>query len=65
MFDYILNNKLYSRAGQSAFTGTVSFPCGGGTDAGAIMLKAAWKVLGTGDDPKHFHRTQALVYTAA
>jgi hypothetical protein len=65
LFDYILQNKLYSKAGQGAFTGTVSFPCGGGTDAGAIMVKAAWKILGPGDDPNRFHKSQALVYTQA
>lgn len=63
MFDYILQNHLYSKAGQKAFTGTVSFPCGGGNDAGSIMVKAAWKVLGPGDDPSHFHTIHALVYT--
>src|SRR6185436_4997281 len=31
MFDYILQNKLYSKAGQKAFTGEVQFPCGGPT----------------------------------
>jgi hypothetical protein len=65
MFDYILQNKLYSKAGQKAFTGTVSFPCGGGTDVGSIVVKASWKVLGPGDDPKRFHKIHALVYTQA
>ncbi len=64
MFDYILANKLYSRAGQKGFTGTVSFPCGGGPNVGAIMVKAAWKVLGRGDDPSRFHKIDALIYTA-
>ena len=63
MFDYIVKNNLYTKAGQSAFKGTVSFPCGGGTDTGSIMVKAAWKVLGPGDDPKRFHTMEALVYT--
>lgn len=64
MFDYILNNKLYSKAGQQAFTGSVSFPCGDGTAVGSIMVKGAWKVLGPGDDSSHFHQMEALVYTA-
>lgn len=63
MFDYILHNKLYSKAGQKAFTGAVSFPCGDGNDAGSIVVKAAWKVLGPGDDPNRFHKVHALVYT--
>ena len=28
MFDYILSNTLYSKAGQKAFSGAVKFPCG-------------------------------------
>jgi hypothetical protein len=63
MFDYILANSLYSAAGQKAFTGPVKFPCGTGNQLGAIMVKAAWKVLGPGDDPRRFHTSRALVYT--
>jgi hypothetical protein len=63
MFDYILANSLYSQTGQKAFTGPVKFPCGGGNQLGAIMVKAAWKVLGKGDDPHRFHTVRALVYT--
>lgn len=67
MFDYILGNTLYSKAGQQAFSGTVKFPCGanGTSQVGAIMVKAAWKVMGKGDDPARFHTTRALVYTPA
>jgi len=46
MFDYILGNSLYSQAGQKTFTGPVKFPCGGGNQVGAIMIKASWKVMG-------------------
>jgi hypothetical protein len=63
MFDYILANTLYSQAGQKAFAGPVKFPCGTGNQVGAVMIKAAWKVLGEGDDPSRFHKSQALVYT--
>lgn len=63
MFDYILGNTLYSKAGQQAFTGPVKFPCGGGNQVGAIMIKAAWKVIGAHDDPGRFHTASALVYT--
>lgn len=65
MFDYILGNSLYSQAGQKAFTGTVKFPCGGGAQEGAIMVKAAWKILGANDDRSRFHTSQALIYTPA
>jgi hypothetical protein len=64
MFNYILNNRLYSKAGQKAFTPPVNFPCGRmGAEVGAIMVKAAWKIMGPADDPSQFHTTQALVYT--
>ena len=70
MFEYIVQNRLYSKAGQAAFTGTVAFPEGAvkkgkiGT-MGAIMVKASWMVLGPGDDPTHFHTARALIYTPA
>lgn len=63
MFDYILANSLYSQAGQKVFTGPVKFPCGGGEQLGAILVKASWKLLGPGDDPSRFHKATALVYT--
>lgn len=68
MFEYILQNNLYSKKGQAAFTSTVQFPEGNvssGTTGtvGAIMVKAAWKVIGQGDDPTAFHTADALVYT--
>lgn len=69
MFEYIVQNDLYSKQGQSAFTTTVDFPSGtvaGGSNGttGAIMVKAAWMVLGDGDDATAFHTTRAFVYTA-
>jgi hypothetical protein len=70
MYDYIVFNALYSKAGQKAFTGPVKFPCGSlpsngsiGVE-GAIMVKSAWKVI----DPAergHFHIATALVYSPA
>jgi len=68
MFEYILDNKLYSRKGQADFTQTVDFPRGsnGPTPAstvGAIMIKASWKVLAGEDKPEKFHTIDALVYT--
>lgn len=80
-YQYVRDHGLYSRAGQQAFAdggGRVDFPCGCAPDPsgascppggqqGAIMVKAAWKVLDTaaGDDPSRFHTTHALVVTPA
>ncbi len=65
MFDYILANKLYSKAGQQAFTGQVAFPCGGPTGPeGAIMVKSAWKVISPADRGR-FHTKTVLVYSPA
>ena len=79
MYNYILDNTLYSKAGQATFAtagNPVSFPCACDADPsgskcteggqeGAMMIKAAWKVLDTdaGDDPTTFHTAQALIYT--
>jgi hypothetical protein len=66
MFEYILRNGLYSRAGQKSFTGLVRFPCGSRVQVGqvgALMIKAAWKLAEPGDAPGRFHRAEALIYT--
>lgn len=65
MFDYILQNTLYSKAGQKVFAGTVKFPCGvlGGPE-GAIMVKSAWKVINPADKNR-FHTQTVLVYSPA
>lgn len=68
MFEYILEHKLYSRSGQVAFADPIVFPKGNvqqGTTGtvGAIMIKAAWKVLAASDDPTRFHTIVAFVYT--
>ena len=81
MYDYILDNVLYSKEGQSAFTaagnevnflcscdaptGTGDPDCAPNGQQGAIMAKAAWKVLDGSDDPSKFHTINALVYTEA
>ncbi|MES2443812.1 MAG: hypothetical protein V4574_13355 [Pseudomonadota bacterium] len=74
MYDYIVANNLYSKAGQQAFTGDISFPEGATVDKttkgtiGAIVVKAAWKVLDPADPndaAANFHVTKAYVYTAA
>ena len=70
MFDYILNNSLYSKAGQKVFTPPVKFTCGTlGTATnpgveGAIMVKSAWKVIAASDKPR-FHSEDVLVYSPA
>lgn len=65
MFDYILQNTLYSKAGQKVFSGAVKFPCGvlNGPE-GAIMVKAAWKVIDPADKAR-FHSQTVLVYSPA
>ena len=78
MYNEIRQDTLYSQAGQSAFSAagnTVNFSCGcdGGSGAecasggqqGALMVKAAWKVLAGSDDPSKFHTAEALVVTPA
>src|SRR5690606_19257041 len=67
MFEYLLQNRLYSRSGQQAFAGDIDFPAGavqaGSTGTvGAIMVKVAWKVMGAGDDASRFHTVDALAY---
>ena len=65
MFDYILQNTLYSKAGQKVFSGAVKFPCGvlNGPE-GAIMVKSSWKVISAADKNR-FHTDTVLVYSPA
>jgi hypothetical protein len=74
MYNYIVQNGLYSKSGQAKFPGAISFPIGatskGSTNGtvGAIVVKAAWKVLDPkdpNDNPANFHVTKAYVYTPA
>ena len=70
MFDYILSNSLYSKAGQKAFTPPVNFTSGSIDNTGktlvegAIMVKTAWKVISAADKAR-FHSENVLVYTPA
>jgi len=78
MYDYIVENQLYSKPGQTAFSAAghdVNFTCSCAADAsgdtcsatgqqGAIMVKAAWKVIDGKDVADDFHIAEALVYTA-
>lgn len=67
MFEYIVQNDLYRKTAQPGFAGAVDFPAGkvtGGSTGtvGAMMVKAAWKVMGAGDDRSRFHLVDALAY---
>ena len=68
MFDYIVSNVLYNTQGQQRFADAgkkVAFACtnNGTSDTGAVMVKAAWKILGQGDDKTRFYTRKALVWT--
>ncbi len=67
MFNYILDNGLYSFVNQQKFQGSVKFPEGNNDKKtwGAIMVKASWKLLGKGDDPSRFHTADANIYVPA
>lgn len=70
MFDYIVNNELYNTQGQQRFADQgkkVAFACtaNGTSDTGAVMVKAAWKILGQGDAAAGFYTRKALVWTPA
>lgn len=60
-YNYIMNNKLWTKAGQTA-TGNLTFPSSSKTSIGAMEFKAAWKVLGKNDDPSRFFTQKAIVY---
>lgn len=64
MFNYILDNKLYSKAGQKDFHGGADFPSSNttGNQVGAIMVKSSWVKMGGKYDPAKFHTSWALVY---
>ncbi len=72
MYDYIRGHELYNVEGQQQFAAaqkTVNFDSGTNTSpdspgkVGAIMVKAAWKVLGKNDDPSRFHTVKALIWS--
>jgi hypothetical protein len=66
-YDYIVQNSLYSKDGQTAFlaqpNATISFPEGSNSaqSYGAIEVKAAWKQLGPGDDATKFYTVVATL----
>src|SRR4026207_1533455 len=63
MFDYILSNTLYSKAGQKVFSGAVKFPCGvlNGPE-GAIMVKSSWKVINPADKNRFIPRRCSYIH---
>ena len=63
---FITANTLYTKAGQARY-GNVTFPVSDSSKGvmGVIELKAAWKVLGPGDNPANFYTQQAIVYNDA
>ncbi|GHA04380.1 hypothetical protein GCM10008090_12170 [Arenicella chitinivorans] len=66
MFDTVVENALYTTAGQEAAS-IVSFSCGDNRtgEEGAVMLKAAWKPLSSEDDTSRYHAVPAMVFTPA
>lgn len=75
MFDFILDNGLYSRQGQEKYNEAVEFPEGINPDTtkrppilgrmGAIMLKTLWWVLDPVKDKglaAKFHTADSLIY---
>ncbi len=79
MYDYIVDNELYTPEGQAAFDSDdpnhsgspVQWPRGVYSDVveraniGSIMVKAAWKLLSEQEDASKFHNIQGYVYNAA
>ncbi len=66
-YNYIAKNGLWDTAGQRKFAGgnkSVVMPAGITTygPVGAMEFKAAWKVLGPGDDTNRFYKIRAIVY---
>lgn len=57
---YIVDNGLYEAGQQNKFAAAngIFLP------AGSIEVKAAWKVLGQGDEPSHFLTAQAILGSA-
>lgn len=64
MFNTIVSDGLYSKAGQEKFAQPANFAQPAGSkNTGAIMIKSSWKVMGGKDQASRFHTIQALVYT--
>ena len=65
-YNYIMTNSLWDTTGQQKFVAdsTISMPAGptGFGPIGAMEFKAAWKVIGKGDDASRFYTIKAIVY---
>jgi hypothetical protein len=65
-YNYITTNNLWNQAGQNKYTqdSLINMPAGPSTfgPAGAMEFKAAWKILGKGDDTNKFYTITAIVY---
>lgn len=61
-YDYVVANGFYNSKNQSGKT--INFPSAGNTNlqAPVVKVKAAWKVMGAGDDKSKFYTTNALLY---
>lgn len=64
MFNFILDNNLYSKKGQKKFNADVDFTASDSKtgQVGSIMLKAAWIKMGGKFDARKYYTTYALVY---
>lgn len=65
MFDTIFDQQLYSRKAQKT-AGDIVFNCSDedSKQMGAMMVKAAWKVLSAAEETSgRFHTVRALLYT--
>ena len=60
-FDFIVDNGYYDSRNQP--TNIMNAPEGSNLTAavGSIVVKAAWKEMGEGDDPSRFYTTEALI----
>lgn len=62
-YNFIKAKSLFTRAGQAS-AGDITFPSSDPStnNQGGLELKAAWKVMGPGDNPSNFYTQQAIVY---
>jgi hypothetical protein len=61
-YNYITTQNIWNVSGQQQFSdtgGVIKFPV---SPMGAMEFKAAWKVIGQGDDASKFYTIQAIVY---
>jgi hypothetical protein len=62
-YDYITTNSLWNVTGQQNYTknNKISFPTSA-SSVGPMEFKAAWKILGAGDDATKFYTIKAIVF---